>query len=139
MPTLLTTFTVTTTLSLIIMKLMEQLTGRISLIGTFMGLQVTKNSGIALGFHLPAPWQNRFILIALMCVAVAGYFYQDSKTKAFSFGLILGGATANIIDRFLDGAVTDYVQVGFFPWFNLPDTAICLGVGLIVIESIFDR
>ena len=43
-------------------------------------------------------------------------------------GLLLGGAVGNLIDRVIDGAVTDFIDLPYWPAFNLADTAITLGV-----------
>ena len=56
-------------------------------------------------------------------------------------GLILGGAIGNIIDRLVYGAVVDFVRwyaYGYsWPVFNLADAAITLGIGLLIVESLF--
>lgn len=121
------------------MRLMEQMQGRFSILGQFLGLELSRNPGIALGIRLPDPWQQRVIFAAIILVAIAAFYYQESKEKAFAFGLILGGAVSNIIDRMLDGSVTDYVVIGSYPSFNMADAAICIGVGLLIWENIFDR
>ncbi|MDJ0960179.1 MAG: signal peptidase II [Acidimicrobiia bacterium] len=56
-------------------------------------------------------------------------------------GLIMGGAAGNLADRifrgdgFLDGAVVDFIDFDFFPSFNVADTAINIGVGLLLIGT----
>jgi signal peptidase II len=52
------------------------------------------------------------------------------------FGLILGGALANVVDRFPDGLVTDMIQVGAFPVFNVADSCITVGLGLLLLEIV---
>jgi len=58
-------------------------------------------------------------------------------------GLILGGAVGNIIDRLIYGAVVDFVRwhMNGYSWpvFNLADAAITLGVGLLILESLFGK
>jgi signal peptidase II len=48
-------------------------------------------------------------------------------------GLLAGGALGNLVDRVLEGAVTDYVDFLAWPPFNLADVAIVVGVALLVL------
>ena len=56
-------------------------------------------------------------------------------------GLVVGGAMGNLLDRFsrgpglLDGAVVDFIDVQWWPIFNVADIAICVGAGLLAILS----
>ncbi len=139
MPALLITFLATTSVSLLAMRLAENIQGRINFVPGFFGLQLSHNPGVAFGLRIPDPWQTRIIVVALILVAIAAYFHQESKNRAVAFGLILGGAVANLVDRYLDGTVTDFISVGTFPTFNIADSAICIGVAFLIIESFFDR
>ncbi len=65
-----------------------------------------------------------------------------SRGHAFSAGLILGGALGNLVDRvfraddgIMSGSVVDWIDFQFFPIFNLADTAIVIGVGLLVLSE----
>ena len=52
------------------------------------------------------------------------------------FGMIIGGAIGNLIDRAQhSGYVVDFIDLTFWPVFNIADSAICVGVGLLVIDS----
>ena len=59
---------------------------------------------------------------------------------ALGVGLVIGGAVGNAIDRARFGAVVDFIDVqriGFFPWiFNVADSAITVGVILLLIDSV---
>jgi len=72
------------------------------------------------------------------------HVHPESRFQWTAFGLILGGAIGNYIDRLVFGAVTDFLQFHFyfvpfdFPWkyypaFNLADSAIVVGVGLLIL------
>ncbi len=73
------------------------------------------------------------------------HLHRDSKWQAVAYGLIVGGALGNIIDRVLFRAVTDFLQFHFyfipinFPWkifpaFNVADAAIDIGVVLLILS-----
>lgn len=110
---------------------------RIPLLGDFAGLFYIRNPGVAFGIDLPSIVEPIVIGIALVCVIV---FAVRSKTRIsqFGFGLIIGGAFANIVDRLHDGFVTDFFQVSRFPIFNVADSCITIGVVLLLIEALID-
>jgi signal peptidase II len=90
-------------------------------------LQLSYNTGVAfsLGDGLPT-WAVLAVAGAVtagvLVAIVAGWIRPPAPA-----GLVLGGAVANIVDRAGDGAVTDFLWLGWFPTFNLADTAITLG------------
>lgn len=51
-------------------------------------------------------------------------------------GLLLGGAIANLVDRLEDGGVTDFIDLGAWPSFNLADTALTVGIALMLWRTI---
>ena len=131
-------------LSLISAQLVDQfLVGRIAILGSFAGLELSHNPGIAFGLRLPPIVQEILIGIALIIVAViairSAQLSKNSQfsilNSQFSFGLILGGGIANIIDRIPDGLVTDFIQIGTFPTFNVADSCITIGAILLLWES----
>ena len=71
--------------------------------------------------------------LALVVYLVASGSATERLPVALALGLILGGAFGNLVDRifrspgFLKGAVVDFVDVGFWPVFNLADSAITCG------------
>jgi len=106
---------------------------RIALLGSFVGLQRTVNEGIAFGLRL-GPYQDAIIFLAVLIVIAVAFRSTKKSLEKIGFGLILGGGAANIIDRLSDGQVTDMIQVGHFPIFNVADICINVGVGLLLIE-----
>ena len=110
---------------------------RIPLLGAFVGLERTENVGVAFGIVLPSPLQGTLVGIALLAILILAYRSRGHRLSAFSFGLILGGALANIVDRFGDGRVTDFFQVGTFPTFNVADSCITVGVGVLLLLEFF--
>jgi len=109
------------------------LTDRIAIVGSFMGLQRSYNEGIAFGIHL-GPYQDIIILVAIGVIAYTAWRSAHTKLEQIGFGLILGGGIANVIDRAIDGLVTDMIQVGSFPIFNVADASINIGFGLLLMQ-----
>ncbi|MBI2636005.1 signal peptidase II [Candidatus Peregrinibacteria bacterium] len=112
------------------------LIARIPVFGSFAGLQIAENSGVAFSITFPWKLQNILIGLALLCIAVAA---TKARTKAgkIAFGMIIGGAAGNIADRINDGKVTDFFQAGSFPIFNVADSFITVGVFLLLLEMIW--
>jgi len=108
---------------------------RIALLGEFVGLQLSYNSGVAFGMTLPEPWQTILILCALACVIWMGWYAQNSFLES-GFGLIIGGALGNLFDRWGDALVTDYIQVKMFSTFNVADTCISIGFALLLLTPL---
>ncbi len=91
-------------------------------------LQLSYNTGVAfsLGDGLPI-----WTVLAIAGVVTSGVLVAVLTGRLhppLPAGLVLGGAVANIVDRAGDGRVTDFLWLGWFPTFNLADTAITLGV-----------
>lgn len=78
-----------------------------------------------------------FTLLAL--AVVSGIIFYERRIPLHpwwlrtSLGLMLGGATGNLVDRIRFGEVIDFIDFQFWPVFNLADSAIVLGVGLVAI------
>lgn len=126
-------------LSLLSSLLVERLlTERIALLGSFVGLQISHNSGVAFGVSFVP-----FVQMALILVALVAVVWMARSVRNFiqqiAYGLILGGGIANIIDRLFDGLVTDYFQVGTFPIFNVADSCITIGVLMLLLEMLVLR
>jgi signal peptidase II len=114
----------------------------------FAALVLTWNTGISYGwFQQDGPF-GQWALLALKTIAVALLWIwlsqAGSRLTALSLGLIIGGALGNGIDRFLHGAVVDFVLLHIhtatwsFNWyvFNLADVAIVAGVAGLLYESL---
>ncbi len=120
------------------------LSERVAVVGAFAGLQYSLNPGIAWGIRLPPVIQEILIGAALCAVAYMAYMEAKQSKKTFSFQLlafsfILGGGFANIVDRLIDGFVTDYFQIGSFPIFNVADSFVTVGVGMLLLETVLRR
>jgi signal peptidase II len=113
----------------------------ISLLGRFLQLRVTRNSGAAfsLGTSLTALYSLVAITVIVIIVRTARRI--RSMPWAVTLGLLLGGATGNLVDRIfrspglLRGWVVDWIQIPHWPVFNLADSAIVCGGVLAVLLS----
>jgi len=105
----------------------------------FFSLTMVHNQGISFGL-LTSEGPGRWLLVLFQFgMALALVDYVRTQTNAwltFSLGLIIGGAIGNGIDRFRLGYVVDFLDFSgthVFPWvFNIADSAICIGVALLV-------
>ncbi|MGC8877686.1 MAG: signal peptidase II [Anaerolineae bacterium] len=96
----------------------------------------TTNSGAAFGLF---PNQGSlFILIAIIVVIAIVIYYRHLPAEDWliriSLGLQLGGAIGNLIDRLRFGYVVDFIDISFWPIFNLADASITIGVLLIIYQ-----
>jgi signal peptidase II len=73
--------------------------------------------------------------VALALVVLLALAKAESLLSHTGFGVIIGGAMANIVDRYPDGLVTDFIRVGTFPSFNAADSFITVGVLLLLLEG----
>lgn len=91
-------------------------------------------------FNIPG-FTGMFVVVSLIVVVVVARALPrtDRLSLAFAYGLVTGGAVGNLLDRlfrepgFPDGGVVDFVRIGWWPKFNLADTGIVVGAGLIVL------
>ncbi len=60
--------------------------------------------------------------------------YLDTMFGKFTLGVIMGGVVGNLIERLRFGYVTDFIDFGFWPAFNVADSAVSVGVALLVIN-----
>ncbi len=93
-----------------------------------------QNSGIAFGlFSSATP-----VVIALTGAAVAWMVVYFARSGArhpvlpVALGLVIGGSLSNLLDRVRLGYVTDFLDLRFWPAFNLADSFIVIGVGILL-------
>jgi signal peptidase II len=113
----------------------------VPLLGHLVGITNVRNTGAAFGFSPVGPW---FFFAASMVVSVALIAYvlrQHGDVRADAvLGLILGGALGNGFDRVINGGgVTDFINVHFWPVFNLADSAISIGVVLLLVGYVLRK
>jgi signal peptidase II len=119
--------------------------GRSVTVTLFFDLVLVFNPGAAFSFLSTAPgWQRElFIVVALAASALIVYLlrkHASDRMFCFALGLILGGAIGNLVDRLYLGAVVDFLHFHlgeyYWPAFNLADSAITCGAGLLIWDSL---
>jgi signal peptidase II len=105
----------------------------VPVLGRWVGIINVHNSGAAFGM---APALAGFFLVASVVVAIGLVVYVARNPGQLwtdaALGLILGGTLGNGYDRIVHGTVTDFVNVHFWPVFNVADSAISIGVVALV-------
>lgn len=119
----------------------------VAVIPGFFNITLVKNSGMAFGLLSAATIPYKPIVVTVLSVvalgAVAIYAASspaNERLSQFALAFILGGAAGNIIDRVRLGYVVDFIDVFFrgthWPAFNIADSAICAGVGLLLLDTL---
>jgi len=120
----------------------EPMTRFIPLVGDNIRLAYSQNTGIA--FSLFQGQSDVLTIVALIIIAGAVYLYVTQlphrrRLVQIAIGLILGGALGNVVDRVRLGFVVDFIQVGWFPIFNLADSSITVGAALLMLQYALDE
>ena len=107
----------------------------VPLIPGILVLTHVRNPGIAFSllYNVPliVPAAIAVILVFFLFSNVAQWWHRPVVATALA--LVSGGAIGNLIDRLRVGAVIDYVDLGFWPVFNLADTAVVAGTALLIL------
>jgi signal peptidase II len=110
---------------------LERLGSRSTVVlGPTVRLRVVLNSGFPTTLSAtPAAAMTLWVLViaGFASIAVLGGPFAQSASAA-GFGAALGGAIGNSLDRRRHGGVVDFIEVGWWPSFNLADTAIVCGI-----------
>ena len=120
----------------------------VAVIEPFLNWTLAYNYGAAFSLLADAGgWQKWFFsgLAFVMSVFLIIYLLKvprQAKLLSVGLALVLGGAVGNLIDRLLNGKVTDFIHVHYadvwhYPIFNIADIGICIGIALIVIDMLF--
>ncbi len=103
----------------------------VNLISNFLNLTFITNTGSAFGI---LQGFNTYMIFISMIVLGVILFYWDkisNKEKIF-FAFIMGGIVGNLIDRIAYGFVVDFISFSFWPAFNVADSAITIGIILLI-------
>lgn len=113
----------------------------------FFNLTMAHNTGAAFSFLANAGgWQRWFFtaiasIVSIVIVVWLKRLTSDARLEAVSISLMLGGAVGNLVDRLLYGYVIDFLDFYnyygsyHFPAFNVADSALFIGVVLLIIDT----
>ncbi len=107
------------------------------------------NTGAAFSISIGSALANRLFFIAASLLAIGFIvflmYHATHRIQLWGFGLVLGGAIGNLVDRIFLGGVTDFIDVDIprvfgmdrFPVFNIADSAIFIAMCLLIIDMLF--
>ena len=122
--------------------------GEVLVLTPFFNLVLVHNTGAAFSFLAGAGGWQRWFFIAISIVVSAAIVWMlrrhhEDRLMAIALALVLGGALGNLYDRVSLGQVVDFVQLHaagyYWPAFNVADSAITIGVVLLVWDSLRSR
>ena len=126
-------------LVVIVVLALDQLTNRLVISGISVGAQHkflpgihlvhVRNSGVAFGFL--SGGGALVLLVTFAALAVLLTYFIRHPTRPWLWiptGLLVGGALGNLLDRIINGAVTDFIKLPHWPAFNVADMSITFGV-----------
>lgn len=121
----------------------------ITVVGNFFELIHARNPGAAFSFLRDSSFRLPFlisvsIIASVAVIAIYRKLKPEQKLAALALSLILGGAVGNLIDRVRLGEVVDFLNVHWYhkyywPAFNVADSALCVGVGLLALDMILEE
>lgn len=129
-----------------VLGVFDRAPGQIVVTG-FFNLVLVSNRGVSFGLannHGPFNALLFTVLAAVIVAGLLGWLWRAAGTLLPpAIGLVIGGAIGNVIDRLTRGGVVDFLDfhVGEWHWFafNVADAAICVGVALMITDSLLDR
>lgn len=118
---------------------------RVEVIQGFFNLTHVRNTGGAFGIfggEKGGVGSLLFVVVSLLAIGAIIFLFikirEGEKALALSFSLVLSGAIGNLIDRLRYGEVVDFLDFHLstyhWPAFNVADSAICIGIGLMALE-----
>lgn len=114
-----------------------------AVIGDLVRIWYVQNTGAAFSLFPGAIWL--FLPVTMLALVMIGYFFRAFRDRGpwihVILGIILAGTLGNLTDRLRLGHVVDFVSVGIgetrFPTFNVADSAVVVGIGLLVLYLTF--
>ncbi|MCX7338618.1 MAG: signal peptidase II [Alphaproteobacteria bacterium] len=112
-------------------------------ITSFFNITLLFNRGISFGFFQANDYWGRMILIGIVVGLTILLLFLWGRSlligEWFGYSLVIGGAIGNVIDRYSYGGVVDFLDFHVFgyhwPAFNIADSAIVVGVGLVALSQ----
>lgn len=109
--------------------------------GRFVALEYVQNRGAAFGMFGDASVLITILAVVISVGALVALWrdHVANPLTALALALIVGGALGNVADRVTRGYVVDFLAVGRWPKFNLADSAVVIGVLLMVLITVRDE
>jgi signal peptidase II len=137
----------TKTLARTHLKSLSPLTPKVVVDG-FFNLRYSENPGVAFGMLQEVPGGRLWLtLLAVLAFVLVIFYLRSTENGAtrmhVALGLVGGGALGNVLDRMMYGKVTDFIVWHYkhheWPAFNVADAALCVGVGLMIVDMFINR
>ncbi|MGZ9113296.1 MAG: signal peptidase II [Brevundimonas sp.] len=119
--------------------------GRVEVWPPIMNFTWVENRGVSFGLFGDGSARWMLSLFSIVVAGVLGWWALRAERRLLisAIGLVMGGAIGNVIDRIRFGFVVDFIDfsgTGFFPWvFNVADSAITIGVILLILDSLLSE
>ncbi len=119
--------------------------GETRYVAPFFNWVLVYNPGAAFSFLADAGgWQRGFfVVLSLVITSVLLWMLKSNHANrllSVALALVIGGALGNLFDRIVHGHVIDFIQLHaggyYWPAFNVADSAICVGAGLLIWDAI---
>ena len=113
-------------------------------IGNFIEFNLALNHGSAFSLPIPA-WLTGYIGLAIALIGLgAPIWFEIKKIKLHAIAWILAtiltaGVIGNTIDRLAYGVVVDFIDLGWWPIFNIADIYLCIGLVILLIATLFNK
>lgn len=113
----------------------------VNVLGDAVGFEYVENTGAAFGIMTSATGALAAVSLVIAAGGVLMLWREHRRdpVATLAIALVVGGALGNVIDRIYRGYVVDFVAIGAFPRFNLADSAITIGVLLLLVAMIRDN
>lgn len=119
--------------------------GRVPVWPPIFNFTWVENRGVSFGLFGDGSARWMLSAFSIVVAGILGWWAlkADRRLLVTAIGLIMGGAIGNVIDRIRFGFVVDFLDfsgTGFFPWvFNVADSAITIGVVLLILDSVLSE
>ena len=108
-------------------------------VGEFIHLTPVKNQGLLMGLFSFPSYLTIFLTVFVIILFLVVLLLNLRKRSNLGMVFIISGAAGNLLDRMLRGGVIDFIDIKFWPIFNLADIFITAGIVLLCLSLIFPR
>jgi signal peptidase II len=119
--------------------------GRVNILPPVLNFTWVENRGVSFGLFGDGSARWMLSLFSIVVAGILGWWAlrADRRLLITAIGLVMGGALGNVIDRIRFGFVVDFIDFSgtkVFPWvFNVADSAITIGVVLLILDSLLSE